>query len=112
MTHGSRFTDGGYQAPATNSVAIQRGRPARDLSWIIGTARVTLRLVPLVGGRPQLWEVEYQVNDRPAGRSVYCPCIVRGDEMARRAFAATAVELDGGRIPEQVLTAPGTPLGP
>lgn len=110
--YGSRFTDGGYQAPSTNSVALERGRPLRQLRWKIGTVDVDLALVPLLGGRPELFEIEYKTNDPVERTSVYNPCMIRGEELARRAFAMTAVELDAGRIPELVLTAPGTPLGP
>lgn len=110
--YGSRFTDGGYQAPTTSAAALERGRPARELTWIIGTVRATLRLVPLLHGRPELWEVEYQTNDVAAARTVYNPCIIRGDEHARQAFALTAAELDVGRIPDNVIVPAGTPLGP
>ena len=110
--YGPRTTDGGYQAPSTNAVQLRRGRPLRELTWTIGTTRVELALIPFEGGRPELFEVELKTNDVLAGRSVYIPCMIRGAEHARRAFAMTAVELDAGRIPDAVLVPPGTPLGP
>lgn len=110
--HGSIWTPGGYQGPSTDSVALTRGRPLRSLDWTIGTERIELALVPLEGGRPELFEIEYKRNDPIARSSVYVPCVIRGTDYARRAFARTAAELDAGRIPEIVITAPGTPLGP
>lgn len=110
--HGPRFTDGGYQAPRTDSAQLQRGRPLREQAWSIGTARVHLKLVPFEGGRPGLCELELQLNDPLAGRSVYVPCIIRGVEHARQAFALTAQHLDAGRIPDNVVVPDGCPLGP
>jgi hypothetical protein len=110
--YGSRFTDGGYQAPSTNAAALHRGRPLRSLSWTIGTERVELAIVPLEGGRPELFEIEYKRNDPVAKSSVYTPCLIRGLQDARTAFARTAAELDAGRLPEIVLTPPGAHLGP
>jgi hypothetical protein len=112
---GSLFTFGGYQTPSTNAAAITRGRPVRSLRWEPRAGLVVeLALVPLQGGRPELFEVEYRWNDVGSDpkRSMYCPCIVRGDQHAREAFALTAAALDRGELPEAVLTAPGTPLGP
>lgn len=110
--YGSRFTDGGYQAPRTHAAALQRGQAVRSLEWRIGTARVTLKLVPMLNGRPELFELELLSDDPAAKQTVYTPCMIRGETFARQAFALTAGELDAGRIPDAVLTAPGTPLGP
>lgn len=111
-THGPRFTDGGYQAPRTSSAQLTRGRPIREKTCTIAGARVHLKLVPFEGGRPGLCEVELQVNDIVAGRSIYVPCIIRGRDHAERAFTMTALALDAGEIPDQVLVPEGCPLGP
>lgn len=110
--YGPRIAPGGYQAPSTHAAALERGRPVRELAWTIGTARITLKLVPMLHGRPELFELELQSNDPVAKQSVYVPCMIRGEAFAREAFALTARELDAGRIPDAVVTAPGTPLGP
>jgi hypothetical protein len=110
--HGSRFTDGGYQAPATNSASIERGQPVRDQAWTIGDERITLKLVPLLHGRPELYEVEYQRNDPVRKWACYTPALIRGEAFAREAWAMTAAELDAGRIPDVVLMPEGVPLGP
>lgn len=110
--YGPRTAPGGYQAPSTHAVALERGKPVRALKWKLGTEDIELALVPLLHGRPELFEIEYKRNNPVERRSVYVPCTIRGEDYARRAFARTAAELDAGRIPEAVLTAPGTPLGP
>lgn len=110
--YGPQNTFGGYQAPSTNAASLQRGRPLRELSWTFGTELITLKLVPMEHGRPELFEIEYQRNDPVAKRSVYVPCMIRGADDAREAFARTAAELDAGRVPEIVLTPPGAHLGP
>jgi hypothetical protein len=103
---------GGYQTPSVNAVGLTRGRPVRALRWQRGDLAIELALVPLEGGRPELFEVEYQWNDPIAKQNMYCPCILRGERWAREAFAGTAADIDAGGLPDQVLTAPGTPLGP
>ena len=112
MSSGSRFTDGGYQAPATNSAALERGQPLRSQAWTIGHEAITLKLVPLLHGRPELYEVEYQRNDPVAKWACYNPALIRGEALAREAWARTAAELDAGRIPDVVIMPADVPLGP
>ena len=109
--HGSRITDGGYQAPRTDAAALKRGRAIKTARWVIGTVQVSLELVPFTGGRPDLYELALQTNDRVIGHSVYIPCMLRGRELAQRAFELTAQELDLGVIPGAVILPPGAPLG-
>jgi hypothetical protein len=109
---GPRIAPGGYQGPSTHAVALERGAPIQEKTWTIGTARITLKVVPMKHGRPELYELEYMLDDPAARMTIYTPCMVRGAELARIAFELTATELDAGRIPDVVLLAPGTPLGP
>ena len=109
--YGPQTTDGGYQAPSTDAVRITRGKPIQEQAWTIGTHRVELKVVPLEGGRPELFELELHDNDPVAKRTVYTPCMVRGGELAREAFARTAARLDAGEIPDVVILPPGAPLG-
>lgn len=111
MKPGSRFTDGDYQAPATAAAAITRGRPLRSHRWTIGRVQAELQLVPLEGGRPEFFEVALQTNDLLRGHSVYIPCMLRGEQLARDAYRLTATELDAGRLPDRILLPPDAPLG-
>jgi hypothetical protein len=110
-THGPRFTDGGYQAPRTDAAQLTRGRAIREQTWRIGARRVELKIVPLEGGRPELFELELQIDDLLRAHHTYIPCMVRGLELARQAFALTAQELDADRVPDHVHLPPGAPLG-
>lgn len=110
--YGPRIAPGGYQAPSTNAAALQRGRPVKTGSWTIGTERISLAIVPLTGGRPELFEIEYKRDDPVRKWSCYTACVIRGANDARDAWARTAAALDAGRLPEVVITPPGIHLGP
>jgi hypothetical protein len=106
-----RFTDGGYQAPSTASAQLERGQAIKADRWTIGSCTVTLEIVPFTGGRPELCELALMITDRLAGHTDYIPCMLRGHELARQAFALTALELDAGRLPDRIILPDGAPLG-
>lgn len=110
-TRGNRFAPGGYQAPATNSVQLTRGKPVRERRWTLGPVTAELKIVPLNGGRPELFELALLLNDVERKHSDYMPCMLRGLELAKQAFALTAGELDAGRLPDRILLPPGAPVG-
>lgn len=110
--YGPQRGDGDYQHPRTDATALKRGLAVRRETWTIGTEEIALELVPMLEGRPELYELAYQRNDPVAKRSIYNPCMIRGEIHARMAFALTASQLDAGFVPDAVIVPDGTPLGP
>lgn len=110
MTYGPRETDGGYQAPSTDAVRLER-RELRKQTWTIGSTQVELGIVELTGGRPELFEVYLMANDRVIGHTDYIPCMLRGGQLAQDAFALTAGELDAGYLPDRVVLPAGAQVG-
>jgi len=112
LSYGPRFAPGGYQAPSTDAVALRRGAPLRSQAWTFGQDRtVQLALVPLEGGRPELYELALTVHERARAHTTYVPCMVRGQDTARAAWARTAERLDAGEIPDRVLLPADARLG-
>jgi hypothetical protein len=111
MPDGSRFTDGGYQAPSTNATAIKRGQPLRRWRGQLGTTQIELAVIPLEGGRPDFFEVMLLTDDPVRKRTTYIPCMLAGRDLAGVAFELTAAELDAGRLPDAVLLPAGARVG-
>lgn len=109
--YGPRIAPGGYQAPSTNAVTLRRGKPVQERTWTIGTTHVELQVIPFEGGRPELFEVMLRTNDRVLGHSEYIPCMLRGAELAKTAFAMTAGELDAGHLPDRIILPANAPIG-
>lgn len=104
-TRGARFS-AGYQMPRTDSIGVIRERPiARD--GPLGPDHATCELVPLTGGRPNLFSVEAVWVGRD-GNSGSISCVLQG-EGAREAYTRLVDHFKAGQPPpDAVPVPPGT----
>lgn len=107
--YGPRTVDG-YQFPATDAMPgpLQRRAPVLA-SGPIGAWRASCALVPLAGGRPNLFSVE-AVWSGPDGAAGAISCLLQG-EPARAAYLRLVEHFRAGHgPPDAVPVEPGTPL--
>jgi hypothetical protein len=107
--YGSRFA-AGYQFPRTDSVGLTRGKPVREAGPLPGPWRATVAVVPMLGGRPNVFSVEAVWSHAETGDSGSISCLLQG-QAAEWSFRRL-VELfqRGEPPPDAVPVPPGTSL--
>jgi hypothetical protein len=108
--YGSRFS-AGYQFPRTDAIGVQRGE-AISREGPIGPWRATVAIVPMLGGRPNIYSVEAVWAGREReGSSGAISCLLEGHEPARDAYVRLLEHFKRGLAPpDAVPVPPGTPL--
>lgn len=106
---GPRFT-AGYQFPRTDATGSMTRGQAVLSEGPIGVWQARVELVPLVGGRPNLFSVEAVWSHTGTGDSGSISCLVQG-EPAREAYLRLVDHFKAGHEPpDAVPVPPGTPL--
>lgn len=109
-THGGRFV-GGYQFPSTSAATLRRGEPLLHEDQLGGPWRAVVELVPMTGGRPDLFDVSMTWNHSGTRQTGAITCLVQGEGRAREAFRRTIAHLAArGAPPESIPVPPDTPI--
>jgi hypothetical protein len=103
-TRGGRFSaDGIYQFPRTDAAGIRREQPIRH-DGPLGPDSAVCELVPLTGGRPNLFSVEAVWAGRN-GDSGAITCLLQG-EVAERAYRQLVDHFKAGEPPPDAVPVP------